>query len=131
MYSLWFKKTTVGFLESTDGTRSDMDTAIGLIRTYGWEEVWSVFTGTWECPKTAGIRYHERDGKTGFTFWAEKYELTRSTIQTWRNKLDAQKDAKALLMATAKPTPNSVTYTTDDQGRKYHQVAGKWELIAQ
>lgn len=97
MYDLWFKKTTVGFLESGDGAWSDMNTAIGLIRTHGWEEVWSVFTGTWECPKTAGIRYHydEKNDKSGFTFWAEKYELTRSTIQTWRNKLGAVKAAKA------------------------------------
>jgi hypothetical protein len=95
LYSLWWEKTGFSFLDSTDNSLSDGNAAIRMIRTYGFDEVYDMLQDTFRCPKTAGITW------TDFSFWCEKYMLTKKTITAWRNKEEA-KNAMEMNRATSK-----------------------------
>jgi hypothetical protein len=89
-YEIWEKRTGTPFLDFTereDGW-SDQNAGIRIIRTQGYEVFMDTLRGTWECPKTA--KYVWRD----FSYWCEHCEETRSTLLAWRNKVEAQQQAK-------------------------------------
>ena len=88
MYSFWNEKTKLWFIEYEDGSGSDINAGIRLVREYGWNTVWDTLVATWQCPKTAGIAWKD------FWYWCAQFDLTRRTITTWRNKVFAQQQAQ-------------------------------------
>jgi hypothetical protein len=106
LYTLWWDKTSFGFQELEDESYNDSNAAVRMIREYGFDGVMDILQATWECPKTAGITWKD------WSYWCDRFPVTRSTITAWRNKVEAQQQVKA--KANGFNTPMLVTRKTNE-----------------